>query len=388
MSIRFQLLKQDSHTQARLGLLQTPHGAVQTPLFAPVGTQATVKTLTPRDLRELGTGLILANTYHLFLRPGADLVARMGGLHQFMRWDGPILTDSGGYQVFSLAHMRKVDPDGVTFRSHIDGSLQRFTPESVMDTEEKLGADIIMALDECPNPLDRAYNEQALARTHAWAKRCKAAHKRPDQALFGIVQGGIFPDLRTESAQFLTALDFPGYAVGGLAVGETKEQMAAMLDITCPLLPTHKPRYLMGVGAPEDILESVARGIDMFDCVLPTRTARNGALLTRTARLNIRNGQHANSAMPIEEGCTCYACHYFSRAYLRHLFKAREILGLHLATQHNVHFMLRLMEEIRATIADGTFLAFKDAFLAGYQISNQEARSQQRDVRHQQRDST
>ena len=386
MSIRFELQKTDDESQARLGVLETPHGSVPTPLFAPVGTQATVKTLTPRDLREIGAGLVLANTYHLFLRPGADLVAEMGGLHTFMQWNGPILTDSGGYQVFSLAHMRKVDPDGVTFRSHIDGSLQRFTPESVIATQEKLGADIIMAFDECPNPLDRPYNEQALARTHAWAERCRAFHRRPDQALFGIVQGGIFPDLRTESARFLTGLDFPGYAVGGLAVGETKEQMAATLDITCPLLPHDKPRYLMGVGAPEDILESVARGIDLFDCVLPTRTARNGALLTRHGRLNIRNAQHARSGQPIEDGCTCYACVHFTRAYLRHLFKAGEILGLHLATIHNLHFMCQLMESIRAAIAAGTFLRFKEAFLASYRISDQDARSLQREIRRQHRE--
>lgn len=384
MAISFRLDKTDTQTQARLGLLATPHGAVPTPLFAPVGTQATVKTLTPRDLREVGAGLILANTYHLFLRPGAELVAQMGGLHAFMGWNGPMLTDSGGYQVFSLSHMRKVDADGVTFRSHIDGSLQRFTPESVMDTEEKLGADIAMALDECPNPLDRAYNEQALVRTHAWAERCKAAHKRTDQALFGIVQGGIFADLRAESARFLTGLDFPGYAVGGLAVGETKEQMAATLEVTCPLLPTGKPRYLMGVGAPEDILESVARGIDVFDCVLPTRTARNGALLTRNGRLNIRNAKHADSRLPIEQECTCYACTHFNRAYLRHLFKAGEILGLHLATLHNVHFMLRFMEDIRAAIRNGSFASFKDSFLANYRMSDQEARAAQREARRQQ----
>lgn len=381
MPIRFDLLHTDAASRARLGRLHTPHGAVPTPLFAPVGTQATVKTMTPRDLQELGAGLILANTYHLFLRPGADLVQRMGGLHAFMGWDGPILTDSGGYQVFSLAHRRKLDADGVTFRSHIDGSLQRFTPESVMDTEEKLGADIAMCLDECPNPLDRTANEQALVRTHAWAARCRAAHSRPDQALFGIVQGGIFPDLRAESATFLTSLDFPGYAVGGLAVGETKAQMIDTLALTCPLLPADKPRYLMGVGAPEDILEAVAQGIDLFDCVLPTRIARNGALLTHAGRLNIRNAQHAASPLPIEEGCTCYACQHFSRAYLRHLFKAGEILGLHLATLHNLHFMLRLMEQIRASIADGTFTAFKAHFLAGYQQSDQVARARNRQAR-------
>lgn len=383
MAIRFDLLGQDEHTAARLGMLHTAHGAVPTPLFAPVGTQATVKTLSPRDLHELGAGLILANTYHLFLRPGADLVESMGGLHAFMGWDGPILTDSGGYQVFSLAHMRKVDADGVTFRSHIDGSLQRFTPESVIDTEQKLGADIIMALDECPDPLDRAYNEAALVRTHAWAVRCLAAQTRSDQALFGIVQGGVFTDLRAESARFLSGLGFPGYAIGGLAVGESKEQMATTLAFTTPLLPADKPRYLMGVGAPEDILVAVEHGVDMFDCVLPTRLARNGALLTRRGRLNIRNALHRASAAPIEEDCSCYACRHFSRAYLRHLFKAGEVLGLHLATMHNVSFMLRLMEEVRAAIAARRFGAFKSAFLAQYQISDQEARARNRALRRE-----
>ena len=381
MAIQFELHRTDDESRARLGTLHTPHGAVPTPLFAPVGTQATVKTMTPRSLHELGAGLILANTYHLFLRPGADLVQRMGGLHRFMGWDGPMLTDSGGYQVFSLAHRRKLDADGVTFRSHIDGSAQRFTPESVMDIEQKLGADIAMCLDECPDPLDRKANEQALVRTHAWAVRCRAAHTRPDQALFGIVQGGIFADLRSDSARTLTALDFPGYAVGGLAVGETKAQMIDTLALTCPLLPEHKPRYLMGVGAPEDILEAVAQGIDMFDCVLPTRVARNGALLTRAGRLNIRNAQHTDSPLPVEPGCTCYTCQHFTRAYLRHLFKAGETLGLHLATFHNLHFMLRLMEDIRAAIAAGEFSAFKRRFLDAYQMSDQEARARNRQSR-------
>ncbi|MCB0255635.1 MAG: tRNA guanosine(34) transglycosylase Tgt [Anaerolineae bacterium] len=385
MAVSFELHTTAADSAARRGTLHTPHGSVPTPLFAPVGTQATVKTLTPRDLHELGAGLILSNTYHLYLRPGADLVARMGGLHGFMGWDGPMLTDSGGFQVFSLAHMRKVDPDGVTFRSHIDGSLHRFTPESVMETEEKLGADIAMVLDECPDPLDRAYNEQALVRTHAWAERCKAAHKRPDQALFGIVQGGVFPDLRAESARFLSGLDFPGYAVGGLAVGETKEQMAETLDLTCPLLPADKPRYLMGVGVPEDILEAVARGIDMFDCVLPTRQARNGGLLTKHGRLNIRNAQYAESPLPVETDCTCYTCQNFTLAYLRHLFKAGEILGLRLATLHNLHFMLRFMEDIRANIAAGTFAEFKQSFLASYRPADQDARARERAVRQQQR---
>ncbi|MFZ2489426.1 MAG: tRNA guanosine(34) transglycosylase Tgt [Anaerolineae bacterium] len=381
MTLHIELHQTDPASRARLGTLHTPHGAVPTPLFAPVGTQATVKTMTPRDLREIGAGLILANTYHLFLRPGAELIEDMGGLHGFMRWEGPILTDSGGYQVFSLAHRRKLDPDGVTFRSHIDGSLQRFTPESVMDTEQKLGADIAMCLDECPDPLDRSANERALVRTHAWAERCRAAHTRTDQALFGIVQGGIFPDLRSESARFLSTLDFPGYAVGGLAVGETKAQMLETLAHTCPQLPEDKPRYLMGVGAPEDILEAVAQGIDMFDCVLPTRIARNGALLTRTGRLNIRNAQHTASTLPIEADCDCYTCQNFTLAYLRHLFKAGETLGLHLATLHNLRFMARLMAQIRASIADGTFLAFKDAFLADYQMSDQDARARNRQAR-------
>jgi queuine tRNA-ribosyltransferase len=381
MSMAFSVHKQDADSAARLGSLRTPHGSAPTPLFAPVGTQATVKTLSPRDLQELGTDLVLANTYHLYLRPGADLIERLGGLHRFMGWHGPILTDSGGYQVFSLAHMRRVDQDGVTFRSHIDGSLHRFTPETVIAIEEQLGADIIMVLDECPDPLDRAYNQEALRRTHAWAERCLAAHRRSDQALFGIVQGGVFPDLRADSARFLAQLGFPGYAVGGLAVGETKAQMAATLEITCPLLPADKPRYLMGVGAPEDILESVARGVDMFDSVLPTRLARNGSLLTRTGRINIRNAQHAESEDPIEAGCTCYACQHFTRAYLRHLFKAGEVLGLRLATLHNLSFMVHFMAQVRQAIADGSFPEFKEAFLASYSISDQAARARNREAR-------
>ncbi len=270
-STQFSFELHQTEGAARLSTFSTPHGPIPMPAFAPVGTLANVKTLEPRDLEEMGATLVLSNTYHLYLRPGHELVERMGGLHQFMGWHGPMLTDSGGYQVFSLAHRRKLDDDGVTFRSHIDGSQHRFTPERVMEIEQALGADIAMVLDECPDPLDRAYNEAALARTHNWAVRCQQAHHRPDQALFGIVQGGIFPDLRQQSAAFLADLDLPGYAVGGLAVGETKEQMYRTLDETCPHLPAHKPRYLMGVGAPEDIVEAVHRGIDFFDCVLPTR---------------------------------------------------------------------------------------------------------------------
>jgi queuine tRNA-ribosyltransferase len=377
----FSVVARDAQWQARAGIFATPHGDLPTPVFAPVGTQATVKTLTPRDLAELGATLVLANTYHLYLRPGTALVRDFGGLHGFAAWPGPMLTDSGGYQVFSLASMRKVNADGVTFRSHLDGSVHRFTPESSVAAQEDLGADIIMCFDECPEPLDRKYNEESLARTHAWAVRCKAAKKRSDQALFGIVQGGIFPDLRVESARTLAELDLPGYAVGGLSVGETKEEMYATLDVTTPELPDGKPRYLMGVGAPEDIVEGVARGIDIFDCVLPTRTARNGGLFTRSGRLNLRKGQYADDPLPVEPGCDCYACQHFSRAYLRHLFKAEEILGLHLATVHNVRFMIRLMNEIRGHIVAGTFAQFRSEFLSAYKIPDQAVRHAQRELR-------
>lgn len=364
--------------RARLATLHTPHGAIPLPVFAPVGTQGNVKTLEPRDLRELDAGLILANTYHLYMRPGHELVARMGGLHRFMAWDRPILTDSGGYQVFSLAHARKIDDDGVTFRSHIDGSLHRFTPERVMGIEQALGPDIAMVLDECPDPVDYEYNRKALARTHQWAARCQAAHTRPDQALFGIVQGGIFPDLRQASAAYLAGLDLPGYAIGGLAVGETKEEMYRTLDETCPAMPADKPRYLMGVGAPEDIIEAVWRGVDMFDCVLPTRIARNAALLTPDGRINLRNARFAEDPRPVQEDCDCYTCRTFSRAYLRHLYKAGEVTALRLGTIHNVHFLLELMRQVRAAIAADRLDDLRAAFLARYQLSDQTVRHEQR----------
>ncbi|MBL8057501.1 MAG: tRNA guanosine(34) transglycosylase Tgt [Anaerolineales bacterium] len=352
--------------RARAGLFHTPHGPLPTPVFAPVGTQATVKALTPAQLHELGATLVLSNTYHLYLRPGEALVRELGGLHGFMQWDGPMLTDSGGFQVFSLAKIRQVDDDGVTFRSHLDGSAHRFTPEKSIAIQEALGADIIMAFDECPPPLDRAYNEAALRRTHAWAERCQRAKARPDQALFGIVQGGVFPDLRAASARFLAGLDFPGYAIGGLAVGETKAQMHATLDEVEPLLPAGKPRYLMGVGSPEDLVNGVRRGVDIFDCVLPTRLARNGAALTRAGRLNLNNATFARDPGPVEAGCACYCCRHFTRAYLRHLVTAKEILGATLLTRHNVHMLLTLMREMRAAILAGTFAQYADAFLAGY----------------------
>ena len=405
MSLDFELLQEDPHSRARAGVIHTPHGPIPTPVFAPVGTQATVKAVSPRELRELGASLILANTYHLYLRPGPDTVADLGGLHGFMGWDGPIMTDSGGFQVFSLAHLRAMDMTGVTFRSHLDGSEHLFTPEKVIDIQEKLGADIILCLDECPEPLDYDYNVQALQRTHHWAERCRAAHTRRDQALrlgpstsrrgelvepsghrsgqalFGIVQGGVFADLRRQSAEFITALDFPGYSIGGLSVGEPKELMHEMLEVTLPLLPADKPRHLLGIGSPEDFFEGVARGIDIFDCVLPTRIARTGALFVRTGRLNIRNARYADDPAPIEEGCDCYACRRFSRAYLRHLIMAKEILGIRLATLHNLHFMLNLMREIREAILAGAFSALKKEFLANYDIIPHEARQRNREAR-------
>lgn len=352
--------------RARAGRFRTPHGDLLTPVFAPVGTAATVKALTPAQLHELGAQLVLSNTYHLYLRPGDDLVRDLGGLHRFMQWPGPILTDSGGFQVFSLSDTRKIDDDGVTFKSHLDGSLHRFTPERSIAIQENLGADIIMAFDECPPPLDRAYNEIALRRTHAWAERCVAAKTRADQALFGIVQGGVFADLRAESARFLTGLDLPGYAIGGLAVGESKPEMHAALDVVEPHLPAHKPRYLMGVGSPEDLVNGVARGVDIFDCVLPTRLARNSAALTRTGRLNMGNAVYARDPGPIEDGCACYACRNFSRAYVRHLMRAGEILGAVLLTLHNVHLLLTMMREMRAAIEQDTFASYAESFLRAW----------------------
>ena len=366
MVFEFELLARDPHSRARAGILHTPHGPIPTPVFGPVGTAATVKALSPRDLADLGVTLVLSNSYHLYLRPGDELVRDQGGLHRFMAWDRPILTDSGGFQVFSLGESRQVDADGVTFRSHIDGSLHRFTPERVMRIQENLGADIVMCLDECPAPHDRAYNEVALARTHAWAERCQASHSRPDQALFAIVQGGIFTDLRAASATFLTGLGFPGYAIGGLSVGETKEEMHAMLDVVVPLLPEAKPRYLMGVGAPEDLVNAVSRGIDIFDCVLPTRFGRNGAALLRGGRLNLRNAQHAQDPSPIDPHCDCYTCRHFGRAYLRHLVLSNEILGHQLISLHNVHFLVDLVRRMRASILAGTLAPFAADYLSSY----------------------
>ena len=366
MSFEFTLLAQDG--AARLGRFETPHGPLATPLFAPVGTQATVKAMRPRDLRELGASLLLANTYHLYLRPGDERIRDLGGLHRFMGWDGPLLTDSGGFQVFSLSDARRIDDDGVTFKSHLDGSAHRFTPEQSIAVQENLGADVIMMFDECPPPTDYEYVRRSLGRTHAWAERCLAAKTRPDQALFGIVQGGVFRDLREASARFLIDLDLPGYAVGGLAVGETKPEMHAVLEWLHPLLPGDKPRYLMGVGAPEDLVNGVLRGIDLFDCVLPTRIARNGAALVLGGRINLRNAQYADDPRPVDVACDCYACAHFSRAYIRHLVKADEILASILLTTHNLHFLLRLMDDLRKAIRKGTVGEYASEFLTHYEI--------------------
>lgn len=368
MAFDFTLFETEPEGAARLGRIVTSHGAISTPAFAPVGTQASVKALDPRDLNDLGAQLVLSNTYHLYLRPGVDVISSLGGLHAFMGWEGPILTDSGGFQVFSLADQRSVSDEGVVFRSHIDGSQHSFSPEMVIQVQESLGADIIMCLDECAQPYDRDYHEQSLSRTHAWARRCREAHRATGQALFAIVQGGVFPDLRQRSAQFLASLDFPGYAIGGLSVGESKGEMHAMLDITLAHLPEDRPRYLMGVGSPEDLLEGVARGVDLFDCVLPTRLARNGALLTHRGRINIRNARYQRDGEPIEVGCTCFTCRSFSRAYVRHLFASRELLGYRLASIHNVHFIMQLMRDTRAAVANGRFRLFKEHFLEEYQV--------------------
>jgi queuine tRNA-ribosyltransferase len=365
MSFYFEIIK--TQGCARAGVFHTPHGPIPTPVFAPVGTQATVKAVPPRDLHEMNATLILANTYHLHLRPGAELVRDMGGLHEFMAWPGPILTDSGGFQVFSLAEINKIDEHGVTFRSHLDGSKRRLTPESSMAIQENLGADIIMCFDQCPKPTDRQEVEKAVRRTSAWAARCREAHSDDSrQALFGIMQGGIFEDLRTQSADFLRTLDFPGYAVGGLAVGETKAEMYQTLDFAVPLLPDHKPRYLMGVGEPDDLVNGIQRGIDIFDCVIPTRLARHGSALTHGGRLNMRNVIHATDKSPVDSDCACYCCRHFSRAYIRHLFKAEEMLGAYLLSLHNISFLIGHVQAMRNAILDGTLDDYASAFLGRY----------------------
>jgi len=366
LSIKFTLQKTCAQSGARLGFLETAHGSFETPIFMPVGTQATVKTLTPEQVAAIGAKIILSNTYHLYLRPGHRIVEKSGGLHKFMQWPGSILTDSGGYQVFSLSALRKISEEGVEFRSHLDGSKHFISPEKAMQIQNSLGADIIMAFDECaPYPAERSYVLSSLERTLRWAKRCKDAHRGVErQALFGIVQGGMYHDLRARSAVSTVELDFPGYSIGGLSVGEPKPLMYEILESTVPFLPTHKPRYLMGVGSPDALVEGVLRGIDMFDCVLPTRVARNGLALTSFGKVVVRNNPYAEDFAPLEEGCDCYTCQKFSRAYLRHLIKAGEVLGLVLVSIHNLRFLIRLMDNMRQAIREDRGLTFAKEVLA------------------------
>ena len=371
----FELIAQDEQTGARAGVFHTPHGAIETPVFMPVGTQATVKTLDQDDLVEAQAQIILGNAYHLYLRPGHKLIDRAGGLHAFMNWQRPILTDSGGFQVFSLGDLNTINEEGVRFQSHLDGSYHLFSPEKVMEIEHGLGADIIMAFDECtPYPCKREYAQRSMEMTLRWAERCQIRHQqlneershRPSQALFGIVQGSIYPDLRQQCARALVDMDLPGYSIGGLAVGEPREDMIEVIGSTTPHLPVHKPRYLMGVGLPHDLIEAVGHGVDMFDCVVPTRNARNGTAFTRSGRLRLKNAQHAEDNGPIEEGCSCKTCTHYSRAYLRHLFQTGEFLGLHLATFHNIFFFQQLMREARQAIIEGHFVHWQRDFLASY----------------------
>lgn len=367
MPLTFTVTKESKNTRARLGRIETPHGVIETPVFMPVGTQATVKTMTPHELEDLGVEIILSNTYHLYLRPGSDVVAEAGGLHKFMNWDHPILTDSGGFQVFSLGPLRTISEEGVKFRSHLDGSQHFISPEKSMEIQMDLGADIIMAFDECaPYPADREYVQESKDLTTRWAKRCQKAHTRVDQSLFGIVQGGMYKDLRRESALELLDLDFPGYGIGGLSVGEPKEIMYEVLEDLIPIMPPSKPRYLMGVGSPDCLVEGVLRGVDMFDCVWPTRLARHGMVITSEGNLTIRNLPFARDFGPIEEDCTCYTCQNFSRGYIRHLLKANEVLGIRLTTIHNIAFLMRLMQEIRQAIASDTLPEFSKDFLTRF----------------------
>lgn len=367
-AVTYELIKICKQSGARLGVLHTPHGDIETPIFMPVGTQATVKSMTPEELKEIGSQIILSNTYHLYLRPGHELVKKAGGLHEFMHWDKPILTDSGGFQVFSLGPLRKITEEGVEFRSHLDGSKHFLTPEKAMEIQNALGSDIMMAFDECaPYPATKEYVKNSLERTTRWLERCKAAHKNPEkQALFGIIQGGMYKDLREQSAKEITAIDLPGYAIGGLSVGEPKPMMYEVLEYTTPLMPADKPRYLMGVGSPDDLIEGVIRGIDMFDCVLPTRIARNGTAMTSQGKVVVRNASYAEDFTPLDPECDCYTCRNYTKAYIRHLVKTNEILGARLITTHNLHFLLKLMEQIRQAIREDRLLDFREEFFRKY----------------------
>ena len=366
----YELFKTCRQSGARLGILHTPHGDIETPIYMPVGTAATVKAMSPREMEEIGAQILLSNTYHLHLRPGEALIREAGGLHKFMNWPKPILTDSGGFQVFSLAGIRTIKEEGVTFQSHLDGSRRFISPEVSMDIQQALGSDIAMAFDVCsPYPCDHETARINMDRTHRWARRCRQHHTREDQALFGIVQGAFYKDLRRESAKALGDMDFIGYGIGGLSVGEPKPVMYEMLEEIQPLMPVDKPRYLMGVGTPDCLIEGVLRGVDMFDCVLATRIARNGTILTSKGRVVIKNAQFARDFGPMDDDCDCYACRNFSRAYVRHLFKAQEILGARLASLHNLRFLIHFMEQIRQAIREDRLLDFRKAFYAKYDLT-------------------
>jgi len=369
MAFKFEVLRQDTCTGARLGKIDTAHGEVQTPVFMPVGTQGTVKALVPETIRALGAGMILSNTYHLYLRPGHQLIRDLGGLHRFMHWDGPILTDSGGFQVFSLGALRKITPEGVQFQSHIDGSRHFLSPELAVSIQEALGSDIMMCLDECTAyPATHREAEDSLALTLQWAGRSQAVRHNSDQALFGIVQGGMYLDLRKRAIEILTEMGFEGYALGGVSVGEPKDRMMEIVAEMTPLLSRDRPRYLMGVGTPEDIVACVGHGIDMFDCVMPTRSARNGLLFTNQEKVVIKHARYRDDPLPIDSSCDCYTCRNYSRAYLRHLYMAKEILAMILNTIHNVRYYLALMERIREAIREGRYLAFQEQFLSTQRV--------------------
>ncbi len=367
-AVTYQLIKKDKNTKARRGIVHTPHGDIQTPVFMPVGTQAAVKAMRPEQVRDMGAEIILANTYHLYLRPGHDIVREAGGLHKFMNWDRAILTDSGGFQVFSLGSLRKITEEGVKFRSHIDGSPHMITPEKSIEIQNSLGSDIMMAFDECaPYPADRTYVKNSLERTTRWLKRCKDYHRDWErQSLFGIMQGGMYKDLRRQSAEEIVELDLPGYAIGGLSVGEPKELMLDILDDCVDYLPEDKARYLMGVGSPDYLFEGVERGVDMFDCVLPTRIARHGLAMTSSGRVNIKNAMYERDWEPLDPECDCYTCRNYSKAYLRHLFKSGEMLSSMLLSNHNLHFLIKMMGNIRKAIEEDRFLEYKKEFYDKY----------------------